>query len=66
MVPTSRAPYVDHDFIMDKGPESTYSHIIARRVNAIGQHNNEDRLLRINPKRSSGISQMLHAGFGKK
>ena len=70
MVPPSRyhaiTPHIDHDFIMDKRPESTYSDIIAGRVNAIGQQNNEDRLLRINPERSPGISQMPHGGSGKK
>ena len=30
-----------HDFIVDKGPESAYSGIIAGRMNAIGQQNNE-------------------------
>ena len=51
---------------MDMGPEPTYSDIIAGRVNAVGQQNNKDRLLRINPERSAGIPQMSHTGFGKK
>ena len=61
-----RSHHIHHDFVMDKRPEPKYSDIIAGRVNPIGQQNNEDRLLRINPERSPGIPQMPHAGFGKK